>query len=247
MYFLIISLVLGLIFLLIFLIKRKNGANPQALILKTLTSGFFILTALAGICLNVMRSGLVPEYGVFVTIGLMASLFGDVFLDLKMIYSNSEKLYTVSGFMCFAIAHVFYIAATMCERLFVSYWLLAVSLAVAVIVAVLSATGAVKKLMKLDYGQYSFIVSVYVFILLLDCLVGVSAVIDPLINRSELSYRAILRCAGLILFTISDAILCQTYFSKGKDGPGYIISNHLTYYLGQFLIAAAVSFTQIAV
>ena len=46
---------------------------------------------------------------------------------------------------------------------------------------------------------------------------------------------------GAVLFLISDGILMLTYF-KGKDSRLYIISNHIIYYLAQFLIMGSLLF-----
>ena len=43
--------------------------------------------------------------------------------------------------------------------------------------------------------------------------------------------------AGLVLFLVSDLILSGTYFGEGKNRPVDVVSNHVTYYFGQFLIA----------
>ena len=42
---------------------------------------------------------------------------------------------------------------------------------------------------------------------------------------------------GLIFFLISDLILSGTYFGEGKNRPVDVVTNHVTYYVGQFLIA----------
>ncbi|MBE7007859.1 MAG: hypothetical protein E7422_01715, partial [Ruminococcaceae bacterium] len=42
---------------------------------------------------------------------------------------------------------------------------------------------------------------------------------------------------GSLLFAASDLILSGTYFGKGKDRPVDIITNYLTYYPAQYLIA----------
>jgi len=48
--------------------------------------------------------------------------------------------------------------------------------------------------------------------------------------------------AGGLLFTISDLILSGTYFGKGKERPVDIITNSVSYYAAQFVIALAMFF-----
>ncbi len=45
---------------------------------------------------------------------------------------------------------------------------------------------------------------------------------------------------GGLLFLRSDLILSGTYFGVGKDRPVHIVSNHLLYYLGQYMIASGI-------
>ena len=47
---------------------------------------------------------------------------------------------------------------------------------------------------------------------------------------------------GGVLFAVSDLILNMTYFAEGHEKPFDIISNSITYYAAQFLIALAILF-----
>ena len=47
---------------------------------------------------------------------------------------------------------------------------------------------------------------------------------------------------GGTLFAISDLILCGTYFGVGKERPVDLISNAVTYYAAQFIIAFSLFF-----
>ena len=47
---------------------------------------------------------------------------------------------------------------------------------------------------------------------------------------------------GSILFLLSDAVLSNTFFGRGKDKPFHLFINHFLYYAGQYLIAASVVF-----
>ena len=45
-----------------------------------------------------------------------------------------------------------------------------------------------------------------------------------------------------IVFSLSDAVLSNTFFGRGKDKPIHLFINHFLYYAGQYLIAASVMF-----
>ena len=47
---------------------------------------------------------------------------------------------------------------------------------------------------------------------------------------------------GGVFFLISDLILSGTYFGEGKDRPVDIVTNHMTYYIAQYLIALSIAF-----
>ena len=50
----------------------------------------------------------------------------------------------------------------------------------------------------------------------------------------------IIMTVGSILFLLSDAVLSNTFFGRGKDKPIHLFINHFLYYAGQYLIAASV-------
>ena len=47
---------------------------------------------------------------------------------------------------------------------------------------------------------------------------------------------------GGVLFAVSDLILNLTYFGVGHEKPFDIVSNTVTYYAAQFIIALAILF-----
>ena len=52
----------------------------------------------------------------------------------------------------------------------------------------------------------------------------------------------ILMTVGAVLFLLSDAVLSNTFFGRGKDKKHHLFINHFLYYAGQYLIAASVLF-----
>ena len=96
----------------------------------------------------------------------------------------------------------------------------------------------IAKPMKLDYSGYKVISIIYGFFLFSMTLSALSLSIMMGFNNVTL----IMMFAGGLLFTISDLILSGTYFGKGKERPVDIITNSVTYYLAQFVIAFAIFF-----
>ena len=96
----------------------------------------------------------------------------------------------------------------------------------------------IAKPMKLDYSGYKVISIIYGFFLFSMTLSALSLSIMMGFNNVTL----IMIFVGGLLFTISDLILSGTYFGKGKERPVDIITNSVTYYAAQFVIALALFF-----
>ena len=62
-----------------------------------------------------------------------------------------------------------------------------------------------------------------------------------IVNKMQVASYNMLFIGG-ILFALSDLILCGTYFGEGKDKPFDLISNSITYYVAQYLIAFSIFF-----
>ena len=92
--------------------------------------------------------------------------------------------------------------------------------------------------MKLDYSGYKLISFIYGFFLFGMTLTALSLSIMMSFNSTTL----IMMFSGGLLFTISDLILSGTYFGQGKERPVDIITNTVTYYAAQFVIALALFF-----
>ena len=96
----------------------------------------------------------------------------------------------------------------------------------------------IAKPMKLDYSGYKLISFIYGFFLFGMTLTALSLSIMMSFNSTTL----IMMFSGGLLFTISDLILSGTYFGQGKERPVDIITNTVTYYAAQFVIALALFF-----
>lgn len=226
------SLVFGFIFLIAFLIKRVNKTDVKSLMLKSATSVMFILS---GIFLTVGKPSL---YSGLITAGLTCGILGDIWLDMKFMYRQDEKFLTNAGFISFSFGHFFYIAAVIsgAKDVFKPIALLP-SLAVAVVVGLVVYFG--EKPMKLEYGSYKAISTFYGSLLFF---VTALSLFTALFSGIKNNIHLIAFFIGGLLFAVSDLILSGTYFGKGKDRSVDIITNHVTYYLAQFIIASSILF-----
>lgn len=222
--------VIGLILMIFYIRKKVPGASVPALFLKMLTSVFFLLTALIGLA----KQQEISLFGCLITGGLILGLCGDVLLDLKYIYPQDDSPYTYSGFITFAIGHLFYIAAMAIRfRPFTAaiFLLIPISLAVGIFVGTVW-----EKIAKLTYGHFRIITIIYVSILFYTTALSCVLCIQTGFTEPSL----LLLFPALVLFCISDSILCLTFFGIGKDRPIDIIFNYCTYYPAQFLIALSI-------
>lgn len=93
-----------------------------------------------------------------------------------------------------------------------------------------------EKLAHLQYGRFRWVIVGYMTFLF--WMLSVTVYLNIRTGFSEPSL--LLMLPGAVLFTVSDLILGNTYYGEGKDGPAYTISNYLTYYPAQFLIALSI-------
>lgn len=230
-----IALALGIVSLVAFMVKRVKEGGVKALMLKGLTSALFVACACAA-------AGQVLEsekfnFALFVILGLVLGLMGDIWLDLKFVYPKDNDIFTFAGFGAFMIGHVFFLAG-----LFKNFadFSKPLYLILPLIISIVIAAGIIvlEKPMKMKYGKFKTITAVYACILAFMTLLSGSLALMNSFSVMTLN----MMFAGGVFFLISDLILSGTYFGEGKNRPVDIITNHTTYYVAQFLIAAAIMF-----
>lgn len=225
-----ICLVLGIICTVIFIYKREANSSHFALLLKTSSSMMFIMTAIVAVYYNKgdMR------YGLLIALGLVFSMLGDIWLDLKWIYPRDIKYYLYGGFVFFMLGHVCYTSAMGLSNGITLKELLICFIAPAIVCAGMQFAA---KPLKLDFTGYKFITALYTFFLTLTLSMSILTAIKTGGARSQ-----VMMSTGATLFFLSDLVLSNTYFGTNKDTRPYIVSNHALYYLGQFMIAMSVFF-----
>lgn len=224
--------VFGMIFLAMFLVRRVKKATPAALACKAMTSVCFMIVALM---LAIKTPG---TFSLFVVSGLLFGLLGDIWLDLKYCYPQDDDLFTKLGFSSFAVGHLFFIAAIVLgTQGGFSLKALLCACGVAVIVGLVVFFG--EKAMKLHYGSYKMISTLYGALLFFMTAFAIfSAVFAGIAANKHLLVMGI----GGVFFAVSDLILSGTYFGEGKNRPVDIVTNHVTYYIAQFVIAGSLLF-----
>lgn len=223
-----ISLGVGIFASLYFCIKRTKGCNVNNVMLKIISSLFFLVTAVFGIIENPDAS----TYGALILFGGILGLCGDITLDLRGIYEEHFHQYLNSGFLFFLVGHIFYsVAIALFSEL--KLWHIAVCVGCSIVVSI--GNLFIGKLMKMVYGKYKLIVSLYVVFLSTTVFLSLAAMIV-----SGFTGKYIVLAVGTILFFLSDVVLSGTYFGEGMDGPFFLFINHFLYYAGQYLIASSI-------
>lgn len=233
----IIFIAAGAVFLTVFLVLRvKKGACAPVTVIKSWTSMCFIGAALSAI----LTKGFTGENAVFgglVLAGLTFGLLGDIWLDQKLAHPENDKVYTYAGFISFCVGHAFYVVA-MVNRFYVPGNVKRIISPLAIAIAIAAFVPFGEKLLRVKYGSYKAICSVYTLFLAGFALFAGS--MARIYDHGSITLNMLL--AGALLFVISDAILNNTYFGTGKKMPLDVIPNHITYYAAQFVVALSLCF-----
>ena len=224
-----VTLALGIASLIGFLALRTAKGSAIAIVIKTLTSLFFIATAILAFYTNFKAGGYSVENVDIMLLfvgGLVLGLVGDILLDCKIAYPLDDVPFTFGGMAAFAIGHILYISA-ICEYFGgFNWWGFLVGIVIAAAFMCVSIFG-----MKLKFGKYLIPSTVYCFLLFgFMCQAFCAALYDGF------SAATVLIFVGSVLFLLSDAVLSMTYF-QGKNSRIMIIVNHVLYYAAQFLLA----------
>ena len=232
----IIIVVLGLISLTLFCISKVKAYSYRTVIIKGITSLLFLSLGIYGLIAMEFRL-----LGFFIVPGLFMGLLGDIFLDLKYVPNEREKgrecLWTMLGFIVFGVGHILYMTGMFLEFYNgQSIFYIIIPILLAIVMGPI--TMIIGKKMKAVYGKFFWIAFFYAMTLFGTVFVSFFLWMMTAFTETCL----LLIFIGGILFATSDLILNMTYFTEGHEKPFDIISNSVTYYLAQFLIALAILF-----
>lgn len=208
----------------LFIVVRVQKGGMTALYLKALASVGFVGLGL------VMFFGYAPAdwKSVFVILGLVMGLAGDVLLDFKVVQKEKSDTYLNWGMLAFGVGHIFYFVYLVLRLPEFNVWGLLASLGVAAFITV-AIIKFVAPAMKLDFGKFKWQSAAYSFILSFVMLYAITcAILTPSFWLISL---------GLSLIFVSDLILSTMYFGGKEDDKLLCILNHAIYYLGQIAIA----------
>lgn len=226
----IIPLAIGATLLWFFLFFRVKEKRVTATVFKGLVSLMFIATAIVS-----WQTSQNPHnmFGLFVVIGLIFGLFGDVFLDLKFVSAKKETLFTVLGFVAFGVGHIFFFSGLF--TYFFDFSLSPLYIIVPVLISIVLTVVSLlmEKFTPIRYKKMKPCVIVYGFLLFFVTSIYFSGAIQGGFQNVTVITMAF----GFVLFALSDLILNNTYFAPNCNTPVFVISNHIIYYIAQFVIA----------
>ena len=228
----ILLMVLGFLALCLFLFEKIRKYSAKEVIIKSIVSTLFI--ALAVYCDYRSEH---HTFGTYVIVALVFGLLGDIWLDLKFAFPEQEKTFTYAGFFAFAIGHILYIGGMFtCFHGEDWWWRFLIALGIGIVGSL--GTVFTERPLKLHFGKYKWIVALYSFILF--TMVGSTLMTTIAAGWQAPAFNMLF--AGGILFAISDLILSGTYFGIGKTRPVDLITNTVTYYAAQYIIAFSLLF-----
>lgn len=227
----IILLAIGAVLTTLYAIEKTKEYTVKTTMLKAMASFFFV--ALAAYCYFKNSNN---SFGFFAICGLASCLLGDIWLGLRHTFKEQSRLFLFAGFGCFAVGHIFYIVGMMGALTFPREWysyviVLAASFISGLIIMLL------EKPLKVKYGEFR--IPCFIYSMLLFSTLYTAIYLAVFTRFAVVAYDMLF--AGAILFSASDLILSFTYFGN-KNQPVFLISNTLTYFVAQYVIAFSLFF-----
>ena len=200
----------------------QNGKG--AIFAKTMASLGMVLGAILALGMGYYY------YSLYILIGLICGMLGDIFIELRKVYMEEKLLYFNAGMACFALGHIMYIIAmlkivgkvNLVMELLISF---GVAIAFSLVLFFVLA-----KPMKLDFVKCKWQSFFYCVELTFTMMLSIM-----LFSNHNLSIFIML---GLISFLLSDLVLSMQFFGGGdkEDNKLLVALNHILYYGAQVLI-----------
>lgn len=220
-YSLLLLMYVSLIFLLYFTYKPYNNYRG---IFKTITSLLFVFISISGYVENNTNF----TYFIFILLGLIFSLFGDIFLISAKENENSMSKNFIHGLLSFSFAHMFFSIGFISISRLNLYTIVFTILLSAISLFILNSISRLDFKGMFKYIAFYAIVISFMFAQSLNLYFA---------NKSNLSILIV--TVGAFLFVLSDLILAFDYFYKKP--PKFLGAlNLLVYYTAQALIALSV-------
>lgn len=211
------------------LMKSYYSANKQyykELSFKTLASLAFVAVGIFALLANDKAVGV---YGLFVLLGGVLGVMGDLFLGVDSLFKDTKEAAFVHawGVVCFLLGHISYAVAMLTAFEFKPCLILVIFIMPALYVAV----GVTKTKIFQNKLQGAFMTIYFASLGL-----GVAAAINAMIVSAAGTASIMMLCASL-LFVVSDCVLGFTAFSNKRVIPtsvkAWVVP--VTYYAAQLL------------
>lgn len=239
----IACLVISSVLAVVFTVTREVKGGWYSLVTKTVASLAFAIT---GIVIVSIKGAWSQNWSVFMVVGLILGMIGDVFLDIKRNVPEKEALFLNCGMLSFGTGHVFYFLAALFYIMNFTNPLVPslVGLAgfgIALTVIVCS------KFLKLNLGRFKYQSLSYLAVLTYMAVMTLTAAI-----RSAGEANATLKvpymwlfALGMCMFLASDLMLSFTYFGD-KNNKKMVVTmsvlNHVAYYAAQLTLCSVLYF-----
>ena len=214
-----------------FMKVRMEGYSKKDVALKMAAALCFVVVSGMAVFLN---PSILACY--FLAGGIFGAL-GDLFLGLSHLDKDKKKGFMFAGVFWFGMGHVAY-----CQGLIHNYatgdtmWYILIPMVIAILIS--TFIGLCRRKLGLHFGRFLPAVMVYVFLLSFSVLLSLSLNIYYGFHNQHLKIFMV----GITMFIISDSILSKMYFGKQKHPSLNVVTNHVTYYLAQWLIAISILF-----
>ena len=224
-----------------FMVVRVKQTDVKAVVLKTISSLFFVIIACVALAIK-------PEnfkYGIFILIGMIFCVVGDMWLDLKYVHKEYDEPYTFIGIFSFMVSHVFYLVAILLAYPEFITWQVALAIFSALSVSVIERLISNKT--GFEYGKLKWLTFVYSIVIMLTVTFALNAVNAfgwlPVLAGAEMPEimpKFLAMNMGTVIFALSDLSLSMAFFRKGGNTKANVVVTHITYYLAQFLLALSI-------
>ncbi|MBR5320441.1 MAG: hypothetical protein IKU41_01210 [Clostridia bacterium] len=222
-------LAVGIVVTGVFLYLRVKEERVKAVFTKAAASLCFIGTGLVAFSLN--RDNF--EYAILMIFGLVFSMLGDIWLDLKYIYKEHSDTYSFAGFGSFMVAHTFFVPAVIMGYDEYIWWHFVVDAVMCLILIINTIT--MEKRDNLHYGKFKNITILYTVFVMGTMLLS----INGFVVSGFKSIKYLVLVIASISFALSDLVLAKIYFGDKNNGT-YVAVNHILYYVAQFLFASSI-------
>ena len=222
-------LAVGIVVTGVFLYLRVKEERVKAVFTKAAASLCFIGTGLVAFSLN--RDNF--EYAILMIFGLVFSMLGDIWLDLKYIYKEHSDTYSFAGFGSFMVAHTFFVPAVLMGYDEYIWWHFVVDAVMCIILIINTIT--MEKRDNLHYGKFKNITILYTVFVMCTMLLS----INGFVVSGFKSIKYLVLVIASISFALSDLVLAKIYFGDKNNGT-YVAVNHILYYAAQFLFASSI-------